>query len=73
MTEKEKLVMLEDILELDEGTLTSDTVLEDLDEWDSIAILSIIAMMDEEFSKSVKGTDIKACEKVSDLLSIMEK
>ena len=73
MNEMEKLKLLEEMLELDENTLTPDTILEDLDEWDSIAILSVIAMMDDEFSKQVKGVDVKACEKVSDLLAMMEK
>lgn len=42
MTEREKLALLEDMLELDEGTLTMDTALTDVDEYDSMAKLSLI-------------------------------
>ena len=36
MTDREKLALLEDMLELDEGDLTLDKALDDIDEYDSI-------------------------------------
>ena len=42
MTDREKLALLEDMLELDEGDLTLETVLDDVDEYDSMAKLSLI-------------------------------
>ena len=42
MTNKEKLAALEDLMELDEGTLTEDTILEDIDEYDSMTKLALI-------------------------------
>lgn len=73
MTEKEKLVMLEEMMELDEGTLTPQTKLVDLPEWDSLAILAFIALMDDVFDKTIKGTQIKLFETVADILAVMKK
>ena len=68
---KEKINKIEEMLEIDENTLTLETDLSLLDEWDSIAILSAIVMLDEEFGKTVKGVDLKACKTVADLVNLM--
>lgn len=47
MNLKEKLTLIEEALDTEENTLTPETVLDDVDSWDSIAALSIIAMMDD--------------------------
>ncbi|MEX3745394.1 MULTISPECIES: phosphopantetheine-binding protein [Lysinibacillus] len=73
MTEQVRLSMLEEILDLEDGTLTSDKVLDELEEWDSIALISFIAMMDEEFNKSIKGSEIKEFKTVADALKVMVK
>ena len=43
----------------------------DIEEWDSVAILSFIAMMDEEFNKAVKGAEIREAKTVQDLFELM--
>lgn len=72
MTEKEKIAMLEEMMELDEGTLTPQTELVDLVEWDSIAVISFIALVDDEFDKTIKGSQIKEFKTVADALAVME-
>lgn len=37
MPNEKKLELLEEMMELDAGTLTPETTLEDLEEWDSLA------------------------------------
>ena len=73
MTEQEKIAMLEETWELDEGTLTADTVLADVDEYDSMAKLSLIVLMDDDFGVKLTGDVIKGFETVSDILKLMEK
>ncbi len=73
MTQEKKLALLEDMMELEPGSLTPETVLEELEEWDSIALLSFIALMDEEFGKTVTGGSLREMKTVSDLLAVMEK
>lgn len=73
MTEQEKINMLEEIMELDEGTLSITDVLADYDEWDSVTALSLIAFMDETFGKTITGETIKQLKTVADVLAMMEK
>ena len=73
MTEQEKITLLEETLELDEGTLAADTVLADVDEYDSMAKLSLIVMMDDEFGVKLTGDVIKGFETVGDILKLMNK
>lgn len=68
---KEKLALIEEILDVEEGSLTPETLLADVDEWDSIAALSLIVMLDENFEKTVSGAQIKALESVNDILVYM--
>ena len=73
MTNQEKLALIEEILEMDEGTLTEDTVLAELDEYTSLAKLSLIVMFDDEFDKKITGADVKSFETVADIMALMEK
>ena len=59
-------------MDLEAGQLSEDSILADFEEWDSIAILSVIALLDEEFGKTVKGADIKKCVTVKDAMNLME-
>lgn len=72
MSQEEKLAKLEEIMELDEGVLKVSDILADYDEWDSIAVLSYIALMDSEFHKVVKGVDVKNFITVQDAIDMME-
>lgn len=69
---KEKLALIEEVLDVEEGSLTPETLLADVDEWDSIAALSLIVMLDEQFDKTVSGAQIKALESINDILAYME-
>ena len=57
---------------LEEGTLQQDDVLEEYDEWDSVTILGIISLIDEEFGKTVTGKEVRDIKTVSGLLDMME-
>ncbi len=71
MTTREKLELIADILDVEADTLTPETKISSL-EWDSIATLSFIAMLDENFGKVVKGAVIKNFVTLQDALNIME-
>lgn len=72
MTEKEKLALLEDMLEIDEGVLTPNMRLEDIDEWDSMAILALIVLFEDELGKKITGKDIKKYVTIADILTAMD-
>ena len=71
MTNEEKIALLEDMLELDGGTLKPETVLADVEEYDSMAKLSLIVMMDEECGKKLTGEKIREFKTVQDVLDFI--
>ncbi len=73
MTDREKLALLEDMLELDEGALTEDMALDDIDEYDSMAKLSLIVLMEDEFDVKLTGDVIRGFETVGDIIALMNK
>ncbi|HJB66844.1 MAG TPA: hypothetical protein H9768_11290 [Candidatus Mailhella merdavium] len=72
MNIQEKLAALEDIMELDEGTLNPDMKLGDIEEWDSLSALSFVVLLGDEFNRKVSGQQIRAFQTVQDLLDVME-
>ncbi len=72
MTEQEKMAVLEECMELDEGTLSLTDSLSDYEEWDSLAALSLIAVVGEKCGKTIDNDDIKKLVTVKDALEIME-
>ncbi len=69
---KEKLASLEELMDLDEGTLTPETELKDVEEWDSLAGLSFVVMMKDDFNKKISGEQIRSFKTVQDILNTME-
>lgn len=68
---KKKLTLLEEMMELDEGTLTPYTKLGDIEEYDSMAKLSLIVLMNDEFGKKINVNQIKGFQTVQDILDFM--
>lgn len=66
-----KLALLEEMMELEEGTLTPDTKLGDIEEYDSMAKLSLIVLMNDEFGKRINVSQIKGFQTVKDILAFM--
>ena len=71
MDNSKKLALLEEMMELDEGTLSSETILADIEEYDSMAKLSLIVLMNDEFEKKLTANQIKAFYTVQDILDFM--
>lgn len=72
MTNKEKLNHLEELLDIEENSLNEDTKLADLSEWDSIAIITTIAMFDSYFDKVLTSKQVKEFVTVKDIMDEME-
>lgn len=66
-----KLALLEEMMELDEGTLSAETNLADVEEYDSMAKLSLIVLMNDEFGKKLDSKQIKEFKTVKDILDNM--
>lgn len=67
----EKMAMLEETLELEEGDLQPEMVLADIDEYNSMAKLALIVLMSDEFGKKLTSDQIKTFVTVQDILDFM--
>jgi acyl carrier protein len=58
-------------IEVDEvEALASETEFRELDEWSSLSVMMLVAMMDEEFEKQVGDKEIKTCYTIQDLYDL---
>ncbi|MDC7181587.1 MAG: acyl carrier protein [Bacteroides sp.] len=60
------------MLELENGTLTVETKLSTVDEFDSMAKLSLIVISDEEFGKKLTGEQLREFKTIGDILTFWE-
>lgn len=72
MTDQEKLQCIAESVEMDVSEISPDTVLEDLDNWDSVAVLSIIAVINEKFNRFPSAQEILAYTTVADLMKAFD-
>lgn len=73
MTVQERIVLLEEIMDVEQGTLHLEDTLADFEEWDSLTALAYITTLDERFKKSIKGEEIRAFVTVADAIAPMEQ
>lgn len=66
-----KMDLLEELLEVDPGSINAETNLNDIDSWDSMAKLSLIVMMEEECKKPLSGDTIRSFATIQDILNYM--
>lgn len=58
--------------ETEMSQFSADTKFRTLEEWSSLTALSIIAMVDEEYSVKLKGDDIRNSQTIEDLFNIVK-
>lgn len=62
----------EDIVMVDADDVTGTTVLDDLEDWDSMAIISLNATLDEQYGFTLNEDDIKSLHTFNDILNLIE-
>lgn len=68
---KEFIEKIAEALEIDNPeNINQDTYFRELDEWNSLGGLSIIAMFDEEFDKELGISEFKEAETIGDLYEL---
>ena len=70
MTKEEFLAVMDEILDTEEP-LTMDTVLDDLEEWDSLSYVMFQAQMLERLQKKMEPNAVKAARTLADLYSLL--
>jgi acyl carrier protein len=71
MTRKQFLQSLDKVVELPRGTLQGAERLTDLEQWNSLAMISFIALADSVTMASLSVSQILACTTVADLLRVV--
>lgn len=72
MNEEEKIALIEETMELDEGELKIDSVLSDYEEWDSLSKLSLMALSKQKFNKTLTADTLRGFVTVKDICDWME-
>jgi acyl carrier protein len=72
MNRKEFIEKIEDIIEVEPGDLTGEEELADLEDWDSLAVMGFIAMVDTNFGMTIEAAKIGECKTVNDLLALVQ-
>ena len=70
MDKQEFYQKLAEILDIEE--VKPENVLKDFDGWDSLAILSLLAMADAKYGVSVKAEEIRSVVTAEDLARLVE-
>lgn len=71
MTREQFLLSLDELLELDPGTLKGPEKLADLEAWDSLSIVSFMGIAKARADKTVAPKQIAACQSVEDLFVLL--
>ncbi len=69
---EEKLALIAEALDAEKELIRQQTVLEGLEEWDSMGIIAVISMLDKKYQVQLKADQIKALKTVNDILSYMQ-
>lgn len=72
MDQDEKIRLIEEIMELESGVLSEESILEEYDEWDSLTVISYMALIDARFHKSISIERIKHFVTVGDAIREMQ-
>ncbi len=69
---KDILELLEDVMDLDEDTLQTDMVLEDIEEWDSLSKLALMAEVKKKYGKRMTAEEIAGFVTVADICNYLQ-
>lgn len=58
--------------EVESGSLGPDTELESIEEWSSLQILVIIAMLDSKYNVKVNGAELQEAKTVADIYNLVQ-
>lgn len=71
---EEKFINLfKETLEINDHDITMSTKFRDLENWDSLSFLSVLAMIDEEYDVVIEGNDFRRLVTIEDLINEIKK
>jgi acyl carrier protein len=67
------LELIKEVFEIEDTSLDKDTFFRDLDSWDSLTHLSLIAMIDEEYGVTIEDDKFKTLMTLNDLFEEIQQ
>ena len=72
MNETEALAWVADLFEMPVGEITPETMRDDVETWDSLGVLNLMAGLDEEFEILLEDEDLQEIKKVGDIIEVLK-
>lgn len=57
----------------DASEIQANTVFQELEEWSSLMVMAVIAMVKINYGKTITGSEIRHCNTVEDLYKLVEE
>ena len=71
MTKQEFIGQIEEIVEMAPGSLKEDELFFNITGWDSLAVMSFISMVDENFGVPLRAPAIAEAKGIADLIALI--
>ena len=72
MTREEFLPLIDELLELEAGTIKGSEKLADLANWDSLSVVGLMGLARTRFDITLPAKGIAACQSVDDLFALVQ-
>ena len=72
MTDAEFYELLSEALDVEMSEICSETLLDDIEEWDSIGQLSFIGLLDDKYGGFVDVDKLEECHTCADLRALVQ-
>lgn len=72
MSRDEFLLAMDEILGLKAGTLRGDEKIEDLQNWDSTTLITLIALAESNNDVNISPEEVVSCSSIADLLRLAQ-
>ena len=63
---------IEGLVEAPQGSVTGSQKLEELENWDSVTLVSFLALVDEQYQKKLSPRAVGSGETIDDLATVVE-
>ena len=71
--ETQFITQFKEVLVIEDRNIELTDKFREFEEWDSLAYLSIIAMIDEEYNVQIEGKIFKQLETINDIIKIIKE
>jgi acyl carrier protein len=72
MKKQDFYYLIDDIVEVEPGTVNGATRLNDLEAWDSLSVLQFVVSVDKFFGVTLSAGQVAPCRIVDDLVALLD-